>query len=272
MGGSIVTLWDLDTGALIDERDLLSNVGGLAWMRGEDHALAAATGGLFVVELADDGSWNRLEKDIPYRQVASVGNRAAASLMSGKVELWRPGYRKTIHSLEGHEGLVEAMAFAPTGELLACGDQAGAVRLWSPQRRRLLHTLKLHKGAVKSVAFSPRSRRLLTGGADGQVVLYDLPTQTELRRVHAHDGGVNSVAWIKDGTQGVSAGQDGTIKVWDLPGQAPAPVYSPLRTYEPGDLIDHPKFGEGEIESVSHDRIQVVFAAETKTLVHARGD
>ena len=277
MGNSVVTLWDLESHVLIDERDLLSNVADAAWMRGEDHALAGATGGLFVVELEEEGSWNRLVKDVPYCATASVGNRAAASLDGGQVELWRPGYRKNgknIHVLSGHQGNVETMAFAPTGELLACGDQAGNVLLWSPQRRRLLHTLELHKGAVKSLAFSPRSRRLLTGGVDGNVVLYDLPTQTVIRSEQAHKGGVNQVSWIKDGTLGVSCGQDGTVKVWELPGQAPAPVYSPLRTYEPGDLIDHPTFGEGEIESVHHDRIHVVFAGsnETKTLVHARGD
>lgn len=276
MGNSVVTLWDLESHALVDERDLLSNVADVAWMRGEDHALAGAQGGLFVVELEEEGSWNRLEKDVPYRATASVGNRAAAAVEGRSVvELWRPGYRKNgknIHILEGHSGQVETLAFAPTGELLACGDQDGQVLIWSPQRRRLLQTLKLHKGPVRSVAFSPRARRLLSGGADGEVVLYDLPTQTEMRREQAHKGGVNQVGWIKDGTQAVTCGQDGTVKVWELPGQAPAPIYSPLRTYEPGDLIDHPTFGEGEIESVHHDRIHVVFSNQTKTLVHARGD
>ena len=47
--------------------------------------------------------------------------------------------------------------------------------------------------------------------------------------------------------------------------------YSPKTTFAPDDVVSHPTFGVGLVEAVRADKIDVVFRAGTKTLVHGRG-
>lgn len=48
--------------------------------------------------------------------------------------------------------------------------------------------------------------------------------------------------------------------------------YRPVERFAAGDVIDHPTFGLGVVNRVLADgKVDVVFQAEMKTLVHARG-
>lgn len=46
--------------------------------------------------------------------------------------------------------------------------------------------------------------------------------------------------------------------------------YSPKETFAAGDLVDHPTFGLGIVNTVRLDKIDVAFKAFEKTLVHGR--
>lgn len=49
-----------------------------------------------------------------------------------------------------------------------------------------------------------------------------------------------------------------------------AKKYAPRETYVPGDLIDHPTFGLGIVNTVRDEKVDVAFKAYEKTLVHGR--
>lgn len=50
----------------------------------------------------------------------------------------------------------------------------------------------------------------------------------------------------------------------------PDKLYSPKGVYVLDDVISHPSFGRGFVEAVRADKIDVVFRAGSRTLVHAR--
>lgn len=50
---------------------------------------------------------------------------------------------------------------------------------------------------------------------------------------------------------------------------ARARKYSPRERFEGGDVLEHPTFGMGLVENARHDKVDVVFRAGRKTLVHA---
>lgn len=51
--------------------------------------------------------------------------------------------------------------------------------------------------------------------------------------------------------------------------KSPSQKYSPRSKFVLGDLIDHPKFGQGVIEKlIDNDKIEVIFKSDIKTLVH----
>lgn len=47
-------------------------------------------------------------------------------------------------------------------------------------------------------------------------------------------------------------------------------TYSPKEAFEVDDVISHPTFGRGWVNAVRPDKIEVVFRAGTRTLVHRR--
>ncbi|HEX8707193.1 MAG TPA: hypothetical protein VF723_02940 [Pyrinomonadaceae bacterium] len=48
----------------------------------------------------------------------------------------------------------------------------------------------------------------------------------------------------------------------------PQRSYSPRETYQPGDLVSHPKFGLGKVLEVRQGKIDVRFNGELRTLLH----
>jgi len=53
---------------------------------------------------------------------------------------------------------------------------------------------------------------------------------------------------------------------------AHAAKYSPKAAYGLDQVIDHPTFGLGIVSAVREDKVDVVFKADQKTLVHGRGE
>jgi hypothetical protein len=49
-----------------------------------------------------------------------------------------------------------------------------------------------------------------------------------------------------------------------------AKKYSPATRFEEEDIVEHPTFGMGLVETARHDKVDVVFKAGRKTLVHGR--
>jgi hypothetical protein len=49
---------------------------------------------------------------------------------------------------------------------------------------------------------------------------------------------------------------------------AKSQAYSIESKFKVGDVIDHSKFGPGIVQTVIHDKIEVIFRHEIKTLIH----
>jgi WD40 repeat protein len=77
-----------------------------------------------------------------------------------------------------------AVAFAPTGSLLAAGLEDGTVLVYGGQRRSLLAHLRVGSGQVSSVSFSRDGHRILAGTAEGWIGLWRAGSRgTRFRRL-----------------------------------------------------------------------------------------
>jgi WD40 repeat protein len=74
-------------------------------------------------------------------------------------------------TLEGHDGLVSALTFAPDGETLVSGGKDGSVRLWAPPVQ--VAELGRHDGGIMCLAVSGNGKWVASGGKDGFAKAWD---------------------------------------------------------------------------------------------------
>ncbi|HLK76936.1 MAG TPA: helix-turn-helix domain-containing protein [Streptosporangiaceae bacterium] len=117
---------------------------------------------------------------------------------------------------------VSAVAFSPSGKLLASAGGDGMVRLWNLATGQPVGgplRAASAKYGVNGVVFSPDGKLLASAGGDGTVLLWNLatgqPAGRPLRATSAKYG-VNGVAFSPDGKLLASAGGDGMVRLWNL--------------------------------------------------------
>ncbi len=134
---------------------------------------------------------------------------------SGAEQELPPGV-KLLHTLEGHQGSVNCVAFDPQGGTLASGSDDNTVKLWNMQSGKLLHTLEGHQDMVFGVAFNPQGGMLASGSGDKTVKLWEARSGKLLRTLEGHQEMVWSVTFDLQGGMLASGSGDNTVKLWDV--------------------------------------------------------
>jgi len=121
-------------------------------------------------------------------------------------------------TLSGHKDRVYAVAFHPSGELVASASNDGTARLWRVPSGDCLHVLEHGGGRLWTAAFSPDGNLLATAGDDLAIRLWDPARGVQLHALTGHTKRISSVAFHPSGELLASAGDDGLVILWDLAG------------------------------------------------------
>jgi len=125
--------------------------------------------------------------------------------------------------LHGHKGYVTAVAFSPTGRLLATGGLDGVVRLWdlTGDRPKDLGELTEDLGEVQALAFAPDQPYLITGSANAmsghmwQWFYQEKDPDKHRALVPSEPAKVDALAFRRDGKKLV-AGVDTAAFLWSV--------------------------------------------------------
>jgi WD40 repeat protein len=138
----------------------------------------------------------------------------------GEVTLWEVSTRQLRGTLQGHKGIVGALAFAADGNTLATASYDGTTRLWNLRERRERVILKGEAGVLGGVAFAPEGKTLATGSGGASrsarsVKLWE--TVTGQQRASLPEGSGTPVAFVAQGKLLVTSSV-GTMQLWDVAG------------------------------------------------------
>jgi hypothetical protein len=114
--------------------------------------------------------------------------------------------------LRGHAELVEAVAFAPDGTLLASGADDNTARLWRPDGQGVA-ILTGHSADINGVAWSPDGTFVSTASGDGTLRTW-VSDGVLASTLKGHTDVVMGAAWLADSVSLVSASWDGTLRLW----------------------------------------------------------
>ncbi|WYZ45757.1 hypothetical protein EsH8_VIII_001073 [Colletotrichum jinshuiense] len=120
-----------------------------------------------------------------------------------------------LQTLEGHNSVVNSVAFSPDGRQLASASNDETIKVWDTATGQCQQTLEGHSSFIWSVAFSPDGRQLASASIDETIKVWDTATGQCQQTLEGHSSLVWLVAFSPDGRQLASASDDETVKLWD---------------------------------------------------------
>lgn len=119
-----------------------------------------------------------------------------------------------------HQDFVHALAFHPSGNLLASAGFR-EVKFWSRPDSLQRGKFTIDPAAT-AVAVSPDGKSLAVAGADNTVRVYQTADGQVTKTLAGHTAPVTGLQFTADGSQLLSAGKDKTVRAWNLADGQPA--------------------------------------------------
>jgi WD40 repeat protein len=109
-----------------------------------------------------------------------------------------------------------AVAFQPTGPLVATGHDDGSLFLWDRTTGRQKARLEGHSRPISTLTFSADGTRLASAGEERDIHLWNVGDGKKIGSLIGHTDRIPALVWHPDGQRLYSAGWDTTARVWDV--------------------------------------------------------
>jgi len=181
------------------------------------NSLLSSQTGYFTARLPNiAGAVNAVAYDPVAPLLAAAGQDNAVTLWSTASDdtgSENAGTRAPVAMLSG-DAPFYAVAFDPTGRLLAAAQQNGTTVLWDVATKTRLGTVGAGPDAVDTLAFSPDGTELATAGYAGTVWLWNVSSLKRVAEVGVRNGTISSVAFSPGGDRLAAACTDGEVRIW----------------------------------------------------------
>jgi WD40 repeat protein len=134
---------------------------------------------------------------------------------SNEVVVWEVATRRQVASLP-QSSWVTAIAFHPTGRVIATGHDDGSVRVWDLDTKSQRPELRHHTQAISALRVNSDGSLLAVAGEDRKIAVWDAAAGKLVRELVGHTDRIPALAWQPGGRLLVSAGWDTTVRVWNI--------------------------------------------------------
>lgn len=197
--------------------------------RAEAGALAFSPDGTTVATARDEGDSIELWDVAARRRVGTLpaaateslafsnDDRTLAAAVGRRIEFWDWRARTRRSGLEHGHGRVLAVAFDPSGSMLASAGADQQLRLWDARTHRQVGAeLAGHASSVHALAFSPDSATLASASADSTVRIWNARRGVPLAEPGAAaPRPAAGAALSREGHVLATAQTDGSVAFWD---------------------------------------------------------
>lgn len=144
---------------------------------------------------------------------SSDGKTLASGSANGAI-IWDRTSGELIRRIPRVPSTHEALAFNPSGNLLAIACNNRTVEVWKPYTGQSPLTFHGHKHRVRAVCFDPTGALLVSGSEVGEIIVWDVQTGQTLLAFKGHEIAVRSIVFNHDGSLIISCSDDKTIRLW----------------------------------------------------------
>ncbi|HWC60200.1 MAG TPA: WD40 repeat domain-containing protein [Verrucomicrobiae bacterium] len=131
-----------------------------------------------VLRVMDAAAWTvtrTIDLDSPVRSLAASAERIAVGYSDGTVAILNFGDQPSVPEVKKQNGVINAIAFSPKGEVFASASADHTVEVWDAKTLKPLCSLQGHAAPVVAVAFSPEGRRIASMDSEGVVNFWTVP-------------------------------------------------------------------------------------------------
>ena len=139
-------------------------------------------------------------------------NILATASQDTNVKVWDLRTSKSVYTLKGHEGKVNALSFSPSTEWIASGDEDGIIKVWGMQNSKVLADLRADESPITCLTFNPQVYALASGHLSKSVRYWDLEEFRMISEGPVDSSATRKVCFTHDGRYIFSANND-TLKV-----------------------------------------------------------
>lgn len=226
-GAANVRVWDVESGNEVQPTDLCPACAVAASPDGRWLAVGGTDHFTQLWNAADGSRGAALEATKPpvgaLAFAPDARTLAHTSPTDGLVWLWNcaTGQPDLILLEAADACTLEALAFHPNGQWVACGgvdymstgERDGAVCVWDVTTKQKVCTFDT---GVTALAFDPRGKYLAGAGLEDAVFVWDAETQHTEFVFGGHAGGITAIGFDPSGSYLLSATDDGTVRAWDV--------------------------------------------------------
>jgi WD40 repeat protein len=88
--------------------------------------------------------------------------------------VWHAGEGNAFDASSGHDWNINALAFSPSGKLIATAGDDLTIRWWEAATGKPVAVCQGHKDKITSLAISPDGKTMISGCQDGMILFWDL--------------------------------------------------------------------------------------------------